>query len=70
MNGYNDNGAQKQIATLGGLTSTAATLGENLDAQINQAKARLKELEDTKARLESTGLLTSRIDDLRRAMQY
>jgi len=46
------------------------TIGENLDERIKQAEMYLQELKDTKARIEETGLLTTRIDDLRRAMDY
>jgi hypothetical protein len=46
------------------------TVGENLDARIADLEARLQELKDTKQRIEATGLLTARIDDLQRAMSY
>ena len=46
------------------------TIGENLDERIMRAEKNLQELKDTKARIEATGLLTARIDDLRRAMDY
>jgi len=46
------------------------TIGENLDERIMWAEKNLQELKDTKARIEATGLLTARIDDLRRAMDY
>jgi hypothetical protein len=46
------------------------TIGENLDERIMRAERNLQELKDTKARIEATGLLTARIDDLRRAMDY
>ena len=46
------------------------TIGENLDQRIKMAENKLQELKDTKARIEATGLLTARIDDLRRAMDY
>lgn len=55
-----------------GLNSRRAdiTIGENLDERIMWAEKNLQELKDTKARIEATGLLTARIDDLRRAMDY
>lgn len=46
------------------------TIGENLDERIMWAEKNLQELKDTKERIEATGLLTARIDDLRRAMDY
>jgi hypothetical protein len=46
------------------------TIGENLDQRIKQAEERLQELKDTKQRMEATGLLTARIDDIQRAMNY
>lgn len=46
------------------------TIGENLNERIVMAEKHLQELKDTKSRIESTGLLTARIDDLRRAMDY
>ena len=46
------------------------TIGENLDERIMRAERNLQELKDTKERIEATGLLTARIDDLRRAMDY
>jgi hypothetical protein len=46
------------------------TIGENLDIQITLAEKRLADLKATKDRLASTGLLSSRIEDLRQAMNY
>ena len=48
---------------------TDITIGENLDKLIKQAEANLKELIETKTRLEKLGLLNARIEDLRIAMQ-
>lgn len=53
-----------------GLRRPDITIGENLDERIMFAEKNLQELKDTKARIEATGLLTARIDDLRRAMDY
>lgn len=46
------------------------TIGQNLDEQIKQAEARLQELRDTKDRMEQSGILTTRIDDLQRALRW
>lgn len=46
------------------------TLRENIDQQITHAEARVKELHETKARLEASNLLDTRIDDLTRAMRF
>lgn len=59
-----------QAGSLIGQRKLDITIGENLDERIKQAEMHLQELKDTKARIEETGLLTARIDDLRRAMDY
>lgn len=46
------------------------TLRQNIDEQIKQAEARVQELRDTKDRLEKSGILDTRIDDLSRAMRF
>ncbi len=46
------------------------TLRQNIDDQIKQAEARVDELKATKERMESTGILDTRIDDLNRAMRF
>lgn len=46
------------------------TLRQNIDAQIKQTEARLEELHATKARMETSGILDQRIDDLSRAMRF
>lgn len=46
------------------------TLRQNIDQRIAQVEANLQELKDTKERLQSSGLLDTRIDDLSRAMRY
>jgi prefoldin subunit 5 len=46
------------------------TIQENIDEQISNLEARVKELKETRERLASTGLLAARIEDLRKAMQY
>jgi len=58
---------------LGGLVQTRnpdVTIGQNIDAQIVMAEKRLDELKKIKERLESTGLMDTRIDDLRQAMNW
>lgn len=46
------------------------TIGENIDARIAEAQARVDELIATKERMEASGLLSVRIDDLNRSMAY
>lgn len=46
------------------------TLRQNIDERIKQAQAQVAELEATKNRMEASGILDMRIDDIRRAMQF
>lgn len=46
------------------------TLRQNIDQRIKQAQAAVAELEATKDRMEKSGILDMRIDDIRRAMQF
>ncbi len=46
------------------------TLRQNIDERIKQAQAAVAELEATKDRMEKSGILDMRIDDIRRAMQF
>ena len=46
------------------------TLRQNIDERIKQAQAHVAELEATKTRMEASGILDMRIDDIRRAMQF
>lgn len=46
------------------------TLRQNIDEQIVQARAHVKALEETKARMETSGILDARIDDIQRAMRF
>jgi phage-related protein len=46
------------------------TLRQNIDQQIAQAEAHVKTLQETKARMEASGVLDLRIDDLNRAMRF
>lgn len=46
------------------------TLRQNIDERIKQAQANVKLLEETKDRMEKSGILDMRIDDIRRAMQF
>lgn len=46
------------------------TLRQNIDERIKQANAHVSELEATKERMEKSGILDMRIDDIRRAMQF
>ena len=46
------------------------TLRQNIDERIKQAQANVAELEATKNRMEKSGILDMRIDDIHRAMQF
>lgn len=46
------------------------TLRENINAQIERLTEHLKELQDTRDRLEKIGILDMRIDDVQRAMSW
>jgi hypothetical protein len=46
------------------------TIRENIDRQIEAAEDRVKLLQETKARLESSGLLDTRIEDLEVSMRW
>jgi hypothetical protein len=46
------------------------TLRQNIDERIKQAQNAVAELEATKDRMEKSGILDMRIDDIRRAMQF
>lgn len=46
------------------------TLRENIDQQIKSAEERVADLIATKARLESSGILDTRISDLQAAMRW
>ena len=46
------------------------TLRQNLDEQIKQAEATVETLKATKERMEKSGILDARIDDIRRAMRF
>lgn len=46
------------------------TLRQNIDERIKQARGLVAELEATKERMEKSGILDMRIDDIRRAMQF
>lgn len=46
------------------------TLRQNIDERIKQAHAVVAELEATKERMEKSGILDMRIDDIQRAMRF
>ena len=46
------------------------TLRQNIDQRIAEAQANVKTLEETKARMEKSGILDMRIDDIQRAMRW
>jgi N-formylglutamate amidohydrolase len=63
--------AEKQAAgQLIGGRRPDITIGENIDARIADAQARLDELIATKERMAESGLLNVRIDDLNRSISY
>ena len=63
--------AAKQITGVAGSSRRLdVTLRQNIDGQIAQAKAQVAVLEETKARMEASGILDMRIDDLNRAMRF
>ena len=66
--------AQAQNAFAGGIVPATRrldiTLRQNIDERIKQANAHVAELEATKERMEKSGILDMRIDDIRRAMQF
>ena len=64
---------QAQKDTMAGAVSTRKpdiTLRQNLAAQIEMCEARLRELNETRDRLEKVGILDMRIDDAARAMSW
>lgn len=69
--------AQEQTGmAIGGMNKIAnvrrldITLRQNIDERIKQAQSHVAELEATKTRMEASGILDMRIDDIRRAMQF
>ena len=46
------------------------TLSQNIDERIKQAQAHVAELEATKTRMETSGILDMRIDDIQNAMRF
>ncbi len=46
------------------------TLRQNIDAQIEQAQKHVEALEAAKQRMESSGILDMRIDDIQSAMRW
>ena len=46
------------------------TLRQNIDERIKESQAQLALLQATKDRMEKSGILDMRIDDIRRAMQF
>lgn len=48
----------------------SATLRENIDAQIIGLQKQVAELEATKDRMQKSGILDMRIDDIQRAMRF
>lgn len=46
------------------------TIRQNIDEQIKQAEARVEELKAIRDRLQGSGILDSRIEDIRQAMRF
>lgn len=46
------------------------TLRQNIDGKIEQARNQVKALEDAKTRMESSGILDMRIEDIQSAMRW
>lgn len=46
------------------------TLRQNIDERIKQAQAHVVELEATKTRMEASGILDMRIEDIQSAMRF
>lgn len=61
---------QAETAIAGKVDVPTVTLRENLTLQLTLARNRVKELEEAQARLEKSGLLDTRIDDLQKAMRW
>lgn len=77
MNEQYDNMAKAPAAAGQGLVGYVGdakvfnpTIRENIDSQIKSAIARVENLQETKKRLEKSGLLDVPIGDLRQAMNY
>jgi hypothetical protein len=63
-------GEYAKNALIGGARRMDITLRQNIDERIKQAQNAVAELEATKDRMEKSGILDMRIDDIRRAMQF
>ena len=71
--GYADAAPNYPISTLEGAAKsrrTDITLRQNIDTQIAQAEERVSTLKETKERMEASGILDMRIDDIQRAMRF
>ena len=64
--------ANAKMATIGGVEARRLdiTLSQNIDERIKQAHAVVAEREATKERMEKSGILDMRIDDIQRAMRW
>jgi hypothetical protein len=63
-------GTAGQIAKAEQSRKLDITLRENIDTQIVVAEKRVKELQDARSRLEKSGILDTRIDDIQNAMRW
>ena len=57
-------------ALIGSQRRLDITLRQNIDERIKQAHAQVKTLEETKDRMEKSGILDCRIEDIRSAMRF
>ena len=64
------NAKQATIGSGPNMRPIDTTLRKNIDLRIQQAEAEVKKLTETKARLEASGLLDTRIEDLQQAMRW
>jgi hypothetical protein len=63
-------GMNEQQAKQVAMRRLESTMRQNIDEQIAGLQAQIKTLEETKTRLESSGILDTRIDDIQRAMRF
>lgn len=71
---YQEQSEKANIAMMAGGSVSARrldiTLRQNIDERIAEAQAAVKLLEETKDRMEKSGILDMRIDDIQRAMRW
>lgn len=67
---HSDRNYPEQAISSTKMRPVTTTLRQNIDLRIQSAEAEVKKLTDTKARLEASGLLDTRIEDLQQAMRW